>query len=310
MTLRGSLAVFAVLGSLGLTSCTEHRPESSTVPDRLLVADRWEQRSGFLYVLAGPDQYSANISEVDMKDGRTRRLTSNPKGYGVSMFSASPAGIAMATAATGSDTLRVSTPSWTAGPSTLPASAPAIDSRGWVVASRGTGSGVAIDVYDPTGKVRKLFEAKDPDAPMATWGPGGSILIVGRSEPIPGAGPTWIRAVSRTGRTKRQPAALPGNFALLNNPYPDVQPFIAKKVTTGAGFVLDEALSHPVRVAAHWTPQCWTPDGRELLVTRGKKVGLWRTGEPDEVDAIASATSAIYGCAWLSEPSPGASSLD
>jgi len=309
MMLRGRLAIVLLLGVVGLTSCTEHRPESRTASDRLLEADRWEQRSGFLYVLAGPDEYSANVSEVDMTDGRTRRLTSNPKGYGISMFSASPAGIAMATAATGSDTLRVSAPSWTAGPSTRPASAPAIDSRGWVVASRGTGSGVAVDVYDSNGKVRELLEARDPDAPMATWGPGGSIFIVGRTEPISGTGPSWIQTVSRTGKTNRQPSALPGNFALLNNPYPDVQPFIAVRVTNGAGFVLDESLSHPVGVAAHWTPQCWTPDGRELLVTRGKKVGLWRADDPDDVEVIASTTSAIYGCAWLSEPPPGAGNL-
>jgi len=310
MMLRGRLAIVLLLGVVGLTSCTEHRPESRTASDRLLEADRWEQRSGFLYVLAGPDEYSANVSEVDMTDGRTRRLTSNVKGYGISMFSASSAGIAVATAASGSDTLRVSTPSWTAAPSTRPASAPVIDSRGWVVASRGSGSGVAIDVYDPTGKVRELFKAKDSDAPMATWGPAGSIIISGRTAPVPGTGPTWVRTVSRTGKTTRQPSALPGNFALLSNPYPDVQPFIAIRVTTDAGFVLDEALSHPVRVAPHWTPECWTPDGRELLVTRGRKVGLWRAADPGEVEVIASATSAIYGCAWLSEPAPGASNLE
>lgn len=257
--------------------------------------------AGTLYVLTGPEPYSANLLEVSLPSGPPRQLTRNPQAYGISSFSASRAGIALATAENGWDQLRVIA----AGTSALwgddGASVPSIDQRGRVLAARPSDTGVGIDLYEP-GRGRRELLPDDPRDPAAVWGPAGSVLVAAPGERGV-AGPTRIEVRDDRGRLVRDAGRPGGYFGLLANPYPDRQPVTGVRPgREHGGFVLAADLATAVEVPRGWQIGCWSPRGTELLVVRGRTVGLWRQARPGEVESIGTSSVPVLACSWVQRP--------
>ena len=302
--LRGLLA--AVL-AVGLAGCRAG-PGAEPSPDptrpaapRTLWQGEAPALGGTLYVLTGPEPYSANVVQVALPSGATRQLTHNPQAYGISSFSASRAGIALATAENGWDQLRVIAAGQSAMRGDEGESVPSIDARGRVLAARPSDTGYAIDLYLP-GKPRRVLVPNDRRNPAAVWGPGGTVLVAAPGERGV-AGPTRIEVRDDRGRLVRDAGRPGGYFGLLANPYPDRQPVTGVRPgREHGGFVFAADLATAVEVPRGWQVGCWRPDGAELLVVRGNTVGLWRPAHPDDVDTIATTSVPVYACQWLDRP--------
>ncbi|MCX6401377.1 MAG: hypothetical protein NTX33_15785 [Propionibacteriales bacterium] len=314
MTWVRGLMVFAL--TITLAGCTAARVDGpdheGTAGADGHLATLWEGPApslvGTLYVLAGPDEYSANVLEVDLADGTVRRLTENPEGYGVSSFAASPGGVALATAENGSDQLRVIALGESAMWGRASASEPSIDRRGRVLVARGTDTGSAIDLYEP-GEPRRMMLPNDPRDPGAVWGPRGSVLVAGPTDPA-AAAPTLLQVYDDRGRLVRNAGRPGGHFGLLANPYPDRQPVTGVRSDKRmSGFVFSDDLTRVTPVPRAWRIGCWDPDGNRLLVLRGKTIGIWDPSHTQEVEITATSTVDVLACSWLRRPAGGVRSL-
>lgn len=268
----------------------------------------WDGQSllleGALYVLSGPDAYSADVLEARLPGGELRRLTANPRGFGISALSASDAGIALASAENGSDQLRVLAGGRSALWGRQSAMGPSIDGRGRVLAARGTDTGSATDVYVP-GRPRRELLPNDPRDPAAVWGRHGTVLVAAPTQPGPGVA-TRLQERDVQGRLVRDLGRPGGRFSLLANPYPDRQPVTALRPGMHAtGFVLTDDLKRTIPVPSDWDIGCWNPHGTALLVTKGTSVGLWRPGRPRQVTVVGASAVPIFDCAWLTGPIRG-----
>lgn len=292
---------------IGLAGCRAGPAEGPAAPTAEAVAPGTLWRgiapdlAGSLYLLTGAEPYSANLFEVALPSGPLRQLTDNPPAYGISSFSASRAGIALATAENGWDQLRVIAAGRSAMWGDDGASVPSIDARGRVLAARPSDTGYAIELY-AAGEPRRVLLPNDERSPAAVWGPGGSVLVAAPGERGV-AGPTRIEVRDDRGRLVRDVGRPGGFFGLLANPYPDRQPVTGVRPgREHGGFVLAADLASAVEVPRGWQIGCWNPPGTALLVVRGRRVGLWRPARPDEVRSIGTSSVPVLACSWLREP--------
>jgi len=97
----------ACAGLVVLTACSpggvSARPASRQLPARANAA----LGTGTLYLLLGDVAISANLWRIDLDTGRVRQLTFNRPQYGVSNFSASPAGLVLGDARSGVDSTEI-----------------------------------------------------------------------------------------------------------------------------------------------------------------------------------------------------------
>ncbi len=310
--LAAALAAAALVGTAGCagSSSPPVRPSTSPATATPLWVSGTTRLPGTLYVLAGPKDISANVYEVSGAGQALRAMTANPPDYGISQFAASSAGVAVATAERGFDQLRI-LDSASSKPTEAAASAPSINARGEVLVARPTKNSYVIDRYrirgakTPTASVYLPAEAHQS---TAVWGAGGTVVTARRTEAGLG-GPTEIGVRSASGGVLRT-TVLHGMYVdLLSNPYPDRQPITGFRTdSAGGGAVFGADLMIVGTVPAPWSVGCWNPSGSALLVSQGRKVGLWhpRTGR---ITIVGEAQVRIRGCAWLSAPAAGTAAV-
>lgn len=300
-----------ILVGVGAVACTADDRGATPTPSRtggstdsLVREVSADGLSGVVYLLAGDDELTADLYSLELPSAQQRRLTSSEEQHGVSSFAAGPAGLAVASAATGSDVLTTTSAAGVRTDEERPGSIPAIDDRGRVLTVRGTADGIAVDLSEPTGEHRELISVPDDYGVQAVWGPKGTALVLTGTEPE--ERPTRVREFAEDG-TQLSERTLDGNFALVPNPYPARQPFIATQVETRSSVLLGGSLEREQNVPDGWEGMCVSPDGRSVLVTDAARLGIWSPG--GSVVPLGTASQDVLGCQWLEKPAPGADDL-
>lgn len=260
--------------------------------------------AGVFYVLAGPDDTSTNLWQVS-NSGCERQLTHNRRGFGVSDFGASRAGVILSDAPTGVAQLARLGPH---GPVLLPdgvAGSVGIDPAGRVVYIR-----------PPTGPGRKnvfqvVVKKSFLSAPhviyqqkasliVSEWGPRRHIVTIGAAD-ADGRGPMRLLDIGPKGNVRVVRTGLPN---LGNAHWGKKAPGIAVSAGSLGEFVRSDGTTE--RLPQGWHPAGWNPAGTKLLVwgTGAKALGIWNPAEPDRVLRIGQLPRKVFfaAIAWLAKP--------
>ena len=311
-------AVSVLIVSTGCTAATMHRagpgrrtvrtsPPLSIYPVPEAIAGHLPR--GVFYLYAGlPGQHLplAGLWEID--NGQERLVTRGQAGRQVDLFGASPAGIIV------SDNARISAglARWTAtGPAWLhPAREPGIDIDGQAPAisatgeiaylvppqgNSGAGDGSIWIRQTWTGADKRIYQSAryplfpvfGPNGILALW-PGGQYLT--RSQ-------RYVTFISPDGRIRRMPEDIP---RLINGVLNDHAPGLALYGADGKSELL-LLTGRRQRLPSGWEPLAWDPAGRQLLMVKGREIGLWSVSRPDLVKPIGpiSIGYQIWEAEWL-----------
>jgi hypothetical protein len=289
-------------------------PSSPAQPPPLPAGTARQLPGGVLYLLAGRDLSNLNVWEVT-PDGREKLLTRCRHGAGIDAFAASRAGLVLAQATHGLDSLARLT---SHGPVTLRAAGyHDLILRGSSPDLRGDGT---IGYVTPPGR-----SATGRRAQFAIWirrsftGPGGMLLRQARALNGPVFGPGGAVAVegwvSRGGH--RQPgisiyghgpvrrlsigvSAIPSLVA-----WGEHAPALALAFPgNNAELLYPDGRRQPL--PAGWQPLAWDPAGRELLMQSATGLGIWSRSSPGMVVRAGRITGGtqILQAVWLNQKAP------
>jgi hypothetical protein len=258
--------------------------------------------AGVFYLLAGPDDNSLNLWQVT-NSGCERQLT-HIRGFGVSDFGASRAGVILSVAPTGVDQLARLGPH---GLVLLPDGAVGtvgIDPAGRVVYIRApTGPGrknvFKVVVKKPFLSAPHVIYQQKASLIVCEWGPKRHIVTIGAADANE-HGPKHLLDIGPKGQVREIRTGLPN---LGNALWGKKAPGIA--VTAGSLGVFVRRDGTTERLPQGWHPAAWSPAGTELLVwgTGDKALGIWKPAEPDRVLRIGSLPRKVFFAkiVWLSK---------
>ena len=177
----------ACAGLVVLTACSpggvSARPASRQLPARANAA----LGTGTLYLLLGDVAISANLWRIDLDTGRVRQLTFNRPQYGVSNFSASPAGLVLGDARSGVDSTEIMV---RGGPQLLSGGvgdSPKISEAGQIVDVASAEQGVRHGPWShdrllywasPSSAYRTMYQVPPENLISIAWNPAGTRLLV------------------------------------------------------------------------------------------------------------------------------------
>lgn len=281
------------------------QPASGPVPRA--VARRLP--AGVFYILAGPNDTSTNLWQVS-NSGCERQLTHNRRGFGVSDFGASRAGVIMSDAPTGVDQLARLGPH---GPVLLPdgfVSTVGIDPAGRVVYIRPpTGPG-RKNVFQVV--VKKSFRSapnviyqQKASLIVCEWGPRRHIVTIGAAD-ADGHGPMRLLDIGPNGQVREVRTGLPNlGSAWWGTKAPGMAVTAAWR-PAGSLAELVRPDGSTERLPHGWHPAGWNPAGTELLVwgTGNKALGIWNPAEPGRVLRIGPLPRKVFFAkmVWLAKP--------
>lgn len=291
-------------------------------------------RDGSLYLLVGPPG-SGNVWRLDLAAKSARQLTHNNNQDGVSWIAASPAGLVLADAATGVDVVSVykgnkSQP--LAGHGGTPAISPsgqvAFIEVPDVVGNTGPQQWRIAVVTAPGQTPETYYEQPGPDMGALAWGPQNQLAVISapgpRADPTTSAEPNVANSASPAGSPAAASAApavlildahgkiesrITPSFAAIGFlAWSPAAPALAVGGITGQSELVDVSNGHTTALPAGWTPECWSPDGQSLVVTRGNDLGVVRIASPHSVHTVETMTpdAPVTGCSWLSVPAASA----
>ena len=281
-------------------SMSHHRPaapDSAARRDPLPIPRAILRKfpNGTFYVLAGSDSASLNLWELS-NAGEEIQLTQNHKGYGISSFGASRAGIVLADASTGADELARLTDKGLVPLKAGRASSPGMNASGQIFFTR-----------PPYGKsrsfelvVRKSFTAKSTiryksrvNLVGGAWGPSRSIAVI-QGGHFPGTrGPTpKLLVIDRRGKALAVATGF-GKY-LSNIIWVPRAHDLAVTSWRGAGEVITRSGSR-LKLPAGWYPAAWNPSGSKLLVwgSKGRSLAIWSPTRPGTVSRIGALAKGI-----------------
>jgi hypothetical protein len=268
---------------------------------------------GTFYLLAGRDLGSLNIWEVT-PDGREQLLTRGRPGYGIDAFAASRAGIILAEAAGGVDSLARLTghgPSWLRSGRVhggmLRGSSPDIRGNGTIgyvtPPDRRHGGQADFAIW-----IRRSFVGTDGmllhqrralDGPV--FGPGGQVAVEGWIGP-PGRHQPGI-VVYGHGPVRR--------LGLGVSAIPSLVAWGEQAPALAVAFPAHQAeLLYPSGrrqpLPPGWQPLAWNAAGTQLLMQSATALGVWSASAPGQVTRIGpvSPGAQILQAAWLARNAP------
>jgi hypothetical protein len=313
---RGVAAAVAI--GLLAAACSSHGQSTDMSEPRLLPPAAYRALGdGTLYLLLG-EPISANLWQANVALSRARQITFNAPGYGVSNFTASPAGIVLGDAASGVDVPELLRGRRLEQIGDGVGDPPVIAADGQIAmeypsdgAKTGPGSLNRLVVgVGPNGPFRTIYSSRNRDPIPAAWGPDGMLAAV----------LSPLRGVSRVliFNNRRQ---LKFTFGMRLGYYFSLQwgqaaYGIALTGSSGGGQVILNARGRTLaRLPPGWFAQCWNPSGTALLMSlgsvvaqgsRSSQLGLWRPSQPDRVQPLgAIAVGPLVECSWLSRPARG-----
>ncbi len=260
--------------------------------------------AGVFYVLAGPNDTSLNLWQVS-NSSCERQLTHNRRGYGVSDFGASPAGVILSEAPTGVDQLARLGPH---GPVLLP--------DGFVSTVGIDPAGRVVYIRPPTGPGRKnvfqvVVKKSFLSAPhviyqqkasliVCEWGPKRHIVTISAAD-ADEHGPMRLLDIGPKGQAAEVRTGLPN---LGNAHWGKKTPGIAVTAGSLGEFVRLDGTTE--RLPQGWHPAGWNPADRELLVwgTGDKALGIWKPTQPGHVSRIGPLPRKVFFAkiVWLAKP--------
>jgi hypothetical protein len=311
---RGAALGAACAALAGLVSCSPGDPRPGHTDSAVLSSRAYAALgSGTLYLLLGNQNISANLWQVDVSSGRTRQLTFNRPEYGISNFSASPAGLVMGDAATGVDMTEVMQGGRPRSLGGGIGNSPQISEAGEIAVAADNEQGVRRGPWSrdrillwpsPTARYHTIYQARPRNLITISWSPDGrQILAIDGPDDLAF---THLLVVDTRGRVVRRLVTLPGapdiyawgppGLAIGNFQSPG-----PNEILSLSGRVLD-------RLPAGWVAGCWNPAGTTLLVMRRsqRQIGLWRPSRPSRVENLGALPARMQECSWISRPAAGA----
>lgn len=311
---RGAALGAACAALAGLVSCSPGDPRPSRA-DRAVLPSRAYAAlgSGTLYLLLGNQNISANLWQLDIRSGRTRQLTFNRPQYGVSNFSASPAGLVLGDAATGVDLteiMRDGRPRQLGGGV---GDSPQISGNGQIAVAADNEQGVRRGPWSkdrillwpaPTARYHTIYQARPRNLATLAWSPSGTqILAVVWPDNLTSS---HLFIVSIHGHLVRRLVTLPGApdiyaWGRAGLAIGNFQAAGPNEILSPSGRVLD-------RLPTGWVPACWNPAGTTLLVMRRnqRQTGLWQPSRPGRIENLGPLPARMQECHWTSRPATGA----
>jgi hypothetical protein len=313
---RHGVTAAACAAAMALAGCSSgSKPHSDPAGSAVLPAGaRAALGAGTLYLLLGPAT-SANLWQVSLETGRTRQLTFNRNDYGVSNFSASPAGLVLGDASSGVDQveiMRQDRPQLLGGGI---GDSPQISGAGQIAVAVGSEDGVQRGPWSrdrvllwttPAARYRTIYQASPNNLMTVAWNPAGTqILLI--NEPGNSTARTPLFTASAQGQTVRQLASVPG----VPNIYAWGRYGLAVGYLqhTGSSEILSPSGRVLTRLPGAWVPACWNPSGSALLVMSPsqQRIGLWRPARPGTVQDLGTLPAgALQECSWATRPAAGA----
>jgi hypothetical protein len=265
--------------------------------------------AGVFYVQAGPNEDSLNLWQVS-NTGCERQLT-HIRGFGVSDFGASRAGVILSVAPTGVDQLARLGPH---GPVLLPDDAVGtvgIDPAGRVVYIRSpTGPG-RKNVFEVV--VKKSFLSaphviyqQKASLIVCEWGPKRHIVTISAADANE-HGPDRLLDIGPKGQVREVRTGLPDLGAVWwGKKAPGIAVTAAWRPPAGGPAELVRPDGTTERLPEGWHPAGWNPAGTKLLVwgTRNKALGIWNPAEPGRVLRIGPLPRKVFFAkiVWLPKP--------
>jgi hypothetical protein len=313
---RRGVTAAACAAAMALAGCSPgSKPHSDPAGGAVLPARaRAALGAGTLYLLLGPAT-SANLWQVSLVTGRTRQLTFNRNDYGVSNFSASPAGLVLGDASSGVDQVEIMRHDRPQPLGGGIGDSPQISGAGQIAVGVSSEDGVRRGPWSrdrvllwatPAAPYRTIYQASPNNLMTVAWNPAGTqILLI--NEPDNNTGRTPLFTASAQGQTVRQLGTVPGVPSIyawgrygLAVGY--LQPAGASEILSPSGRVL-------TRLPGGWVPACWNPSGSALLVMTPsqQRIGLWRPARPGTVQDLGALPGrALQECSWATRPAVGA----
>lgn len=260
---------------------------------------------GTFYLLAGPKSgWSNNVWQV-AKSGRQVELTHNRPNYGIDGLVAAHAGIVVANAASDYDELArltrhgmVAIPGGHADPAFMTAA----------------GSVYFVEANPPeklevdktfTSKPSLIFEQRETIGVVAQ-GPRSRIVFQSYPEFLPKGhhGPIFqVREVLGRHRARPIDAYIRDPQVPVWSPNAVGLSINSRKVASVPGIVLERG-GHRRRMPRGWQSLTWSPNGRVLLLQKGRSLGLWNPKSKKGVQVVASTRggSIVDAAVWLRSP--------
>ena len=275
------------------------QPTTGPVPRK--VARRLP--AGVFYVQAGPNDDSLNLWQVS-NTGCERQLT-HVRGFGVSDFGASRAGVILSVAPTGVDQLARLGPHGTVLLPDGAVSTVGIDPVGRVVYIRSpTGPGrknvFQVVVKKSFLSARHVIYQQKASLIVCEWGPRRHIVTISAADANE-HGPMRLLDIGPKRQVQVVRTGLPN---VGNAQWGKKAPGIA--VTAGHLGELVRPGGTTKRLPQGWHPAGWNPAGTKLLVwgTGDKALGIWNPAEPGHVLRIGPLPRKVFFAkiVWLAKP--------
>lgn len=298
-----ALAVLALAATTGCAAAPARELQDGAAAGSIAVPDLARLGHGTLYVVTGSGPARGELWRLDLDDGTAARLTRAARDGAVTTVSASRAGIVVSGRADGVPTTGVVTRHGVetlGGGGVLDA---AVDRSGRVAAVR------PADVAAPGGNGSDQLELAGLDASRPTvlyaapgvrlgpvsWGPQGWLAVAARPAGTHRHGEVLVFDAAGVLARRLRPLGRGAPEAVWGPRAPGI-------AAGGSRARLLGLTGKQQPVPRGWRPLCWSPDGRGLLVARGRSVGLWR-GAPT-VATVPLEQGRVTSCAWLEEPAP------
>jgi hypothetical protein len=266
--------------------------------------------TGTVYLLVGKPG-SGNVWQIDLKTRHSQQITHNPSEYGVSWISASVAGLALADARSGIDNISIyrdhqsrdlaghgGTPAISATGLVAYVEVPNVVShngpQSWRIGTTASAGG---------GQTRVLYQQDQPDLGVLAYGPNGDLAVISGPGPHAGQATTpQVVVLGSDGTVKNRIDPKMGDIGFLA--WNDKAKRIAVGSLSGHEELIDPTSGAETALPTNWTPQCWGPDGQDLLVTQQDRLGIWRASNPGQIINLGtlSGNEPLTGCSWLATP--------
>jgi hypothetical protein len=293
------LACIAMFGACTTKpSTTLRRPQAT---GKTILTTTRELPAGVWYVLAGPNDQSANLWRLSRSAGQTEMTHNNKKDDGIDAISATEAGIVVANAASGQDTLDHVT---RRGLEKIPGGhgyVPIITKDGRVMFAVPDSPTYYIKSDITTeSKSRTVYSQRQL---IGTIQSGPKDEIVFDSNPhLPGpGGPQQVREVTGVHQYRVIPTGVsdPSNVSWSADAVG-----LAIDSYTKRGVVVMSRSHLRWSIPRGWQSVSWSPNGRELVVLRGRQIGVWPPGHAQQVHVVGSVPpgTTLIQASWLQTP--------
>jgi hypothetical protein len=158
------------------------------------------------------------------------------------------------------------------------------------------------------GKVQTIYQQSSKrnlqgvNLTEPVWGPGDQLAVPSAREPLNAE----VLVLDVNGKVERKVQPVVGEVGLILW-YPNTPRILAAGQNGEDELIGSNGQQTVLSLPGAWSPQCLSPSSSSLLVTDGRRAGVWDIGASSHVEVLGKLPSSmlVQGCAWVDAPPPG-----